>query len=74
MLTFYIYTKLLLAFYITAANHGPPLYGHIRCRIVAQPNSVAMPLSDGILTIKPVGYDYLYQNMRCRLQVCIRRT
>ncbi|VBB30128.1 unnamed protein product [Acanthocheilonema viteae] len=56
-----------------AADHGPPLYGHIRCRIVAQPNSVAMPLSDGILTIKPVGYDYLYQNMRCRLQAGILR-
>ncbi|VDN41942.1 unnamed protein product, partial [Gongylonema pulchrum] len=52
-----------------AANYGPPLYGHIRCRIVAQPNSVAIPLSDGILTIKPVGEDRLYQNMRCRLQV-----
>ncbi|MCP9258165.1 hypothetical protein DINM_002679 [Dirofilaria immitis] len=56
-----------------AANYGPPLYGHIRCRIVAQPNSVAMPLSDGILTIKPVGYDYLYQNMRCRLQAGVLR-
>ncbi|CAG9532397.1 unnamed protein product [Cercopithifilaria johnstoni] len=56
-----------------AANHGPPLYGHIRCRIVAQPNSVAMPLSDGILTVKPVGYDCLYQNMRCRLQAGVLR-
>uniref|UniRef100_A0A0R3RJD2 Anillin domain-containing protein n=1 Tax=Elaeophora elaphi TaxID=1147741 RepID=A0A0R3RJD2_9BILA len=56
-----------------AANYGPPLYGHIRCRIVAQPNSVAMPLLDGILTIKPVGYDCLYQNMRCRLQAGVLR-
>ncbi|VDM12716.1 unnamed protein product [Wuchereria bancrofti] len=56
-----------------AANYGPPLYGNIRCRIVAQPNSVAMPLSDGILTIKPVGYDCLYQNMHCRLQAGILR-
>uniref|UniRef100_A0A915Q5F8 Anillin homology domain-containing protein n=1 Tax=Setaria digitata TaxID=48799 RepID=A0A915Q5F8_9BILA len=56
-----------------AANYGPPLYGHIRCRIVAQPNSVAMPLSDGILTVKPVGDDCLYQNMRCRLQAGVLR-
>ncbi|KAK6102508.1 Cell division protein anillin family protein [Brugia pahangi] len=56
-----------------AANYGPPLYGNIRCRIVAQPNSVAMPLSDGILTIKPIGYDCLYQNMRCRLQAGVLR-
>ncbi|OZC07891.1 hypothetical protein X798_05103 [Onchocerca flexuosa] len=56
-----------------AANYGPPLYGHIRCRIVAQPNSVAMPLSDGILTIKPVGYDSVYQNMLCKLQAGVLR-
>ncbi|EJD74383.1 hypothetical protein LOAG_18295 [Loa loa] len=56
-----------------AANYGPPLYGHIRCRIVAQPNSVAMPLSDGILTVKPIGYDCLYQNVHCRLQAGVLR-
>ncbi|VDM95793.1 unnamed protein product [Thelazia callipaeda] len=54
--------------YVTAINYGPPLYGHIRCRIVAQPNSVLLPLLDGILTIKPIGDSRLYHNMRCKLQ------
>ncbi|KHN77068.1 Rhotekin, partial [Toxocara canis] len=52
----------------SAESCGPPLYGHICCRVVAQPNSVVMPLSEGVLTVRPLDEDRVYQNVRCRLQ------
>uniref|UniRef100_A0A0M3HNR8 PH domain-containing protein n=1 Tax=Ascaris lumbricoides TaxID=6252 RepID=A0A0M3HNR8_ASCLU len=52
----------------SAESYGPPLYGHIRCRVVAQPNSVVMPLSEGVLTVRPFDEERVYQNVRCRLQ------
>uniref|UniRef100_A0A158R5I0 Anillin domain-containing protein n=1 Tax=Syphacia muris TaxID=451379 RepID=A0A158R5I0_9BILA len=51
-----------------AESFGPPLYGHICCRLVAQPNSVVLPISDGILSIRSIQDDRLYSNMQCRLQ------
>lgn len=57
----------------SAESNGPPLYGHICCRLVAQPNSVVMPLSNGILTVRPLDEDRIYQNVRCRLQSGILR-
>uniref|UniRef100_A0A0M3J2X9 PH domain-containing protein n=1 Tax=Anisakis simplex TaxID=6269 RepID=A0A0M3J2X9_ANISI len=44
------------------------LYGHICCRIVAQPNSVVMPLSEGVLTVSSLDEDRCYEGVRCRLQ------
>ncbi|VDK63154.1 unnamed protein product [Anisakis simplex] len=52
----------------SADSCGPPLYGHICCRIVAQPNSVVMPLSEGVLTVSSLDEDRCYEGVRCRLQ------
>ncbi|VDD93091.1 unnamed protein product [Enterobius vermicularis] len=56
-----------------AESFGPPLYGHICCRFVAQPNSNVMPISDGILTIRPVNDNRIYRNVRCKLQAGVLR-
>ncbi|KJH40874.1 hypothetical protein DICVIV_13161 [Dictyocaulus viviparus] len=47
---------------------GPPLYGHVLCRLVVQPNSVLRPLAEGMLTIKPLCGGRILRNVRTRLQ------
>uniref|UniRef100_A0A914WZG1 Anillin homology domain-containing protein n=1 Tax=Plectus sambesii TaxID=2011161 RepID=A0A914WZG1_9BILA len=48
--------------------YSPPLYGHICGRMVLQPNSVAVPIIEGTLTIRPVNEAKILQNVHCRLQ------
>uniref|UniRef100_A0A1I7WXT8 PH domain-containing protein n=1 Tax=Heterorhabditis bacteriophora TaxID=37862 RepID=A0A1I7WXT8_HETBA len=47
---------------------GPPLYGHILCRMVVQPRSVIYPIAEGILNVKPMVGGRLLRNVRTRLQ------
>ncbi|VDM64766.1 unnamed protein product [Angiostrongylus costaricensis] len=47
---------------------GPPLYGHVLCRLAVQPNSVLLPLAEGMLTIKPLCGGRILRNVRTRLQ------
>ncbi|CAJ0569394.1 unnamed protein product, partial [Mesorhabditis spiculigera] len=52
---------------------GPPLYGHVLCRLVCLPHSVLHPLADGILTVRPKHSDSVFQHVRCRLQAGVLR-
>lgn len=54
---------------ISADLSGPPLYGHIMCRMVVQPLSVLHPLAEGTLTVKPLGENISLNNVKSRLQV-----
>ena len=47
---------------------GPPLYGHIMCRMAVQPLSVLHPLVEGMLTVKPLGENTALKNVQSRLQ------
>ncbi|WKY15885.1 hypothetical protein Q1695_000958 [Nippostrongylus brasiliensis] len=47
---------------------GPPLYGHILCRLAVQPHSVLRPLAEGMLSIKPLCGGRILRNVRTRLQ------
>ncbi|KAJ1368192.1 hypothetical protein KIN20_029272 [Parelaphostrongylus tenuis] len=47
---------------------GPPLYGHVLCRLAVQPNSVLRPLAEGMLSIKPLCGGRILRNVRTRLQ------
>lgn len=47
---------------------GPPLYGHILCRLAVQPHSVLRPLAEGLLTVKPLCGGRILRNVRTRLQ------
>ncbi|KAK6766230.1 hypothetical protein RB195_025867 [Necator americanus] len=47
---------------------GPPLYGHILCRLAVQPYSVLRPLAEGMLSVKPLCGGRILRNVRTRLQ------
>ncbi|CAJ0608927.1 unnamed protein product [Cylicocyclus nassatus] len=47
---------------------GPPLYGHILCRLVVQPLSVLRPLAEGTLSIRQLCEERMLKNVRTRLQ------
>lgn len=48
---------------------GPPLYGHIICRLVVQPSSVIYPIAEGVISVEHVEKDISIRNVRARLQV-----
>ncbi|EYC35914.1 hypothetical protein Y032_0959g3215 [Ancylostoma ceylanicum] len=48
---------------------GPPLYGHVLCRLAVQPHSVLRPLAEGMLSVKPLCGGRVLRNVRTRLQV-----
>ncbi|CAJ0606799.1 unnamed protein product [Cylicocyclus nassatus] len=51
-----------------AGLSGPPLYGHVLCRLAVQPHSVLKPLAEGMITIKPLLGGLHLRNVRTRLQ------
>ncbi|VDN51872.1 unnamed protein product [Dracunculus medinensis] len=51
-----------------ANYYGPPLYGHIRCRLVVQPYSILAPLISGFLTVYDNYELSKYPNLHCSLQ------
>lgn len=47
---------------------GPPLYGHIICRLAIQPHSVLRPILEGVLSVQHVEEVVELENASVRLQ------
>ncbi|EFO97426.1 hypothetical protein CRE_16652 [Caenorhabditis remanei] len=47
---------------------GPPLYGHIICRLAIQPHSVLRPILEGVLSVQHVEEGVELENTSARLQ------
>ncbi|CAI5455530.1 unnamed protein product [Caenorhabditis angaria] len=47
---------------------GPPLYGHVICRMAVQPHSVLRPIAEGVLTVHHINADMKFDNVFSRLQ------
>ncbi|KAF1746855.1 hypothetical protein GCK72_023313 [Caenorhabditis remanei] len=47
---------------------GPPLYGHIICRLAIQPHSVLRPILEGVLSVQHVEESVELENTSARLQ------
>ncbi|CAG8860261.1 PH domain-containing protein [Caenorhabditis elegans] len=47
---------------------GPPLYGHIICRLAIQPHSVLRPILEGVLSVQHVEEGVELENTAARLQ------
>ncbi|CAO4383223.1 unnamed protein product [Caenorhabditis nigoni] len=47
---------------------GPPLYGHIICRLAIQPHSVLRPILEGVLSVQHVEENVELENTSARLQ------
>uniref|UniRef100_A0A8R1I6E4 Anillin domain-containing protein n=1 Tax=Caenorhabditis japonica TaxID=281687 RepID=A0A8R1I6E4_CAEJA len=47
---------------------GPPLYGHIICRLAIQPHSVLRPILEGVLSVQHMEEDVQLENTAVRLQ------
>ncbi|MFH4983538.1 hypothetical protein AB6A40_010247 [Gnathostoma spinigerum] len=56
-----------------AESYAPPLYGHLCCRVVAQPLSVTSPLADGHISIRELNENRLYEDVPFRLQAGVLR-
>ncbi|CAI2357598.1 unnamed protein product [Caenorhabditis sp. 36 PRJEB53466] len=47
---------------------GPPLYGHIICRLAIQPHSVLRPILEGVLSVQHMEEEVELENTSARLQ------
>ncbi|CAB3401160.1 unnamed protein product [Caenorhabditis bovis] len=47
---------------------GPPLYGHLICRMAIQPHSVLRPIAEGVLSVRHTDDDIELENVFARLQ------
>lgn len=52
----------------TADLSGPPLYGHIICRLAIQPHSVLRPILEGVLSVQHMEEGVELENTSARLQ------